>query len=86
MPMIKYKCQAPECGAFFNLIVKNMKEIQNSYSCKECGSFSKRILSSPDSSSKIVVGRETQARQVEIYPNIVELRNERAKKGENRGD
>jgi uncharacterized Zn finger protein len=86
MPMIRYKCQAPDCGAFFNLLIKDVKEIQPSHACKECGSLSKRTLSSPSSSSKIVVGRETQARQVEIYPDVVELNHERSRKGENRGD
>lgn len=89
MPMINYKCQAPDCGAFFSVLVKTSNQtstVPSAHACKVCGSMSKRQLSSPSSSVKITLGRETQARQVEIYPDVVELNHERSKKGENRGD
>jgi predicted nucleic acid-binding Zn ribbon protein len=86
MPMINYKCQAPECGAFFSVLISKAVDIQPTYSCKECGCSSKRSLSSPNSSSKITVGQGTQPRPVEIYPDVIEMNHERAKKGQNRGD
>jgi len=86
MPMINYKCQAPTCGAFFSILVHKSSDIEPTYACKECGCVSKRSLSSPNSSSKIMVGKETQARAVEIYPDVIELNHERAKTGQNRGD
>lgn len=84
MPMISYKCTS--CHNCFGVLVQNAKTAEPHYACKKCGSLSKKTLSAPNSSSKIIVGAENQARAVEIYPDVIELNQERSKNGYNRGD
>ena len=85
MPLIKYSCQSAPCGALFSVFVKNAKEIKSTENCKVCGNSSKRLLSAPNSSSKISIDNGIQARSVEVDPNIMELREEWTKPP-NRGD
>jgi hypothetical protein len=86
MPMIKYQCQNSACGRLYSKIVKAGIKIENLGTCEKCNSESKRLLSSPASSSKIVIDNGLQARATEIHPNIQEINTERARKPANRGD
>ena len=85
MPLIKYKCSNTDCGKEFTAFKRAASSILNEEKCKFCGSVSKRILSSPNSSSKITIDNGLQAKAVEVDPNIMELREEWSKP-RNRGD
>lgn len=86
MPLIKYACTNDQCGKVNSKLYRTGFEVEKEIFCKECKSKSKRILSSPGSSSKITIDNGLQARAVEIDPNIMEINFERAKKPNDRGD
>lgn len=86
MPLIRYKCISDQCGKLNSKLYRSGLNVDQDIPCKECGSKAKRILSSPASSSKIMVDNGVQARAVEINPNIMEINSERARKPDDRGD
>ena len=86
MPLIRYKCTSDQCGKATSKLYRSGLQAESEISCKECGSKAKRTLSSPASSSKIMIDNGLQARAVEIDPNIMEINSERSKKPANRGD
>ena len=86
MPMIKYLCTKSECGLSFSLFYKLAKEAEKVVQCKRCNSDAKKTLGSVNQASKITIDSGFQARAVEVDPNIMEQRKERAYKPPNRGD
>jgi len=83
MPLIPYSC---ECGASGRKFYTRAVEAKTFLPCTVCGKEMKRRMSAPSNSSKITVDNGSQPRAVEILPNVLELNEERAKKGPNRGD
>lgn len=86
MPLIKYVCTSDQCAHKTSRLYRSGLEADKEVACAKCGSKAKRILSSPASSSKIMVDNGVQARAVEIDPNIMEINKERASKPTDRGD
>lgn len=84
MPLVRYNCSDKECNTSFPIFYRSGKDVKDIALCKKCGKESKRILSSPTSSSKITIDNG-QARAVEVNANIVELQEDRIKPP-NRGD
>lgn len=84
MPLIKYSCLS--CGNYFSEHVKKAVEAKMEAPCKKCGAPSKRTLSAPSNSSKIVVDNGVQARSVEVDMKVIESNQENASKGPDRGD
>ena len=78
MPLIAYACS---CGNSERKFVRQAKEAPASFICSKCNNDSmKKQLSSPSSSSKIVVDNGVQARAVEIVPDIIEINKARSEK------
>lgn len=77
MPLIAYLC---ECKTFKKKYYRQVTDVPAFIICEVCGKESKKTLSSPTSSSKIVVDNGIQARQVEIIPDIISINEERSKK------
>jgi hypothetical protein len=77
MPLISYLC---ECKNSKKKYYRQVNEIPAVIVCDKCQKEMKKCLSSPTSSSKIVVDNGFQARAVEIIPDIVEINQERSKK------
>lgn len=86
MPLIKYLCTNDLCGSPNAKLYGFKSTIDIETECKKCGSKARRVLSSPASSSKIVIDNGLQARSVEVSPNIIEINSERARKPVDRGD
>jgi DNA-directed RNA polymerase subunit RPC12/RpoP len=86
MPMIRYLCTNDQCGKSNSKLFRSGNQVEQEIQCKECGGKARRTLSSPASSSKIVIDNGVQARAVEINPNIMEINSERARKPTDRGD
>jgi hypothetical protein len=84
MPLIDYVCDS--CGGVTKCLYKTGLNVPNQADCKHCKGVAKRRLSGGSSSSKIVVDNGVQARAVEIYPDVMEVRENHAKSGHNRGD
>lgn len=84
MPLISYVCTM--CGNHFSEHTKNAVNAKLEAPCKKCGAPSKRTLSAPSNSSKIVVDNGVQARSVEIDLKVIESNRENASKGPDRGD
>lgn len=86
MPLIRYQCSDEACGAPTKVLYTSTANgVAPTTPCKVCGKDSKRVFSAPNSVSKITIDNGTQARAVETYPDIMELREDRIK-GPNRGD
>jgi len=85
MPLFRYSCTNEKCKASFAIFKKSAKDALPIELCKKCGSESKRILSVPNSSSKISIDNGLQPRAIEVDPNIMELREDWSKPP-NRGD
>lgn len=78
MPLIAYAC---ECGHIEKKFVRQAKDALASFLCPTCKIHdAKKMLSSPSSSSKIVVDNGVQARAVEISPDIIEINKARSEK------
>lgn len=77
MPLIAYLC---ECKNSKTKYFRQVKDVPAFIICNKCEKEMKKCLSSPTSSSKIVVDNGIQARAVEIIPDIVEINQERSKK------
>ncbi len=77
MPLILYSC---ECNHTEKKYHRQVKDAPASIVCINCNKDMKKSLSSPSSSSKIVVDNGIQARAVEITPNIIEINEERSQK------
>lgn len=77
MPIIAYSC---ECSNVTKRFVRLAKDVPSSLICNKCSKIMKKQLSSPASTSKIVVDNGFQARAVEIHPDIVEINTERSNK------
>jgi hypothetical protein len=77
MPLISYLC---ECKNSKKKYYRQVKDVPAVIICDKCEKEMKKCLSSPSSSSKIVVDNGIQARQVEIIPDIVEINEERSNK------
>jgi len=61
--------------------MRQAKDAPASFPCTSCNSSEmKKQLSSPSSSSKIVVDNGVQARAVEITPDIIEINKARSEK------
>lgn len=86
MPMIKYACTRSECGLAFSVLFKLASEAPNMVSCKKCKGEAKRKLGNLNQTSLITIDNGAQARAVEVRPDIMDLRHERAYKPPNRGD
>ena len=77
MPLFAYSC---ECKNVIKKFFRQAKDAPASFSCPSCKKDAKKMLSSPNSTSKIVVDNGVQSRAVEITPNIIEINEERANK------
>jgi len=77
MPVIIYQCSN---GHVLKNLVRSVKNIPASLECKTCKEPMKRSLSAPSSTNVIVIDNGLQAKAVEINPNIVEMRDEKANK------
>ncbi len=77
MPMINYECE--ECKNSFKKIFRK-PPFPSALICDKCNGTMKRLLSAPNSSSKISVDNGVQARRVEISPDIVETNEARSNK------
>lgn len=77
MPLIAYSCS---CGYTEKRFMRQAKDAPASFVCPKCNSELKKQLSSPSSSSKIVIDNGVQARSVEIVPDIIEINQARAAK------
>jgi hypothetical protein len=77
MPMISYAC---ECGHKFSKVFRKATGIPSTLICEKCDGSMKRLLSGPNSSSKISVDNGVQARAVEISPDIIETNQARSNK------
>jgi hypothetical protein len=77
MPLITYLC---ECGNTERKFFRRAQEAPDRLSCEKCQKELKKMLSSPSSSSKIVVDNGHQARAVEIIPDIIEINQKRSEK------
>ena len=78
MPLIAYSCS---CGHNLKKFFRQAKDAPASFICPSCNKDqSKKQLSSPSSSSKIVVDNGIQARAVEIMPDIIEINKSRSEK------
>lgn len=86
MPMITYLCEKQECGATSSFLYRKSTDAPKHNECKTCGSPCKKTLSKPSSVSKITVDNGLQARAVEMYPDVMEVRADHSKNGYNRGD
>lgn len=86
MPLIRYLCTNGDCQKNSSKLYRLGSDAEQEIACKECGGKAKRLLSSPASSSKIVVDNGLQARATEIDPNIMDINSERARKPVDRGD
>lgn len=84
MPMINYSCSNEECKATKKSLYRKHTDIEKSIVCDSCGGSMMRVLSAPNSVSKMTIDNG-QARAVETYTNIMELREDRIKPT-NRGD
>lgn len=84
MPLIKYRCSDESCNTVFSVFYRNAGKAQVEQKCSVCGLASKRVLSGPSSVSKMVIDNG-QARAVETYTEIMDLRKDRTKPV-NRGD
>lgn len=77
MPIIRFKCECTnEVGKFF----RRVSDVPFSFPCNKCAKDMKKVLSAPNSGSKIVIDNGVQARAVEIVPDIVEINKERSSK------
>lgn len=85
MPLIKYLCTNESCKKAFSVFKKRAEDALSKISCKFCGTESKRVLSAPNSSSKISIDNGIQPRALEVDPNIMELREDWSKPPD-RGD
>lgn len=83
MPLITFKCR--ECDHSENKMfsTSELKNVKNKQPCPKCGAVSSfvRQLGAPATVSKLTVDNGVQAKAVEIYKDIVELNEERGKKG-----
>lgn len=78
MPLIAYACI---CGHSEKKFMRQAKDAPASFLCSKCQKDQlKKQLSSPSSSSKIVVDNGVQARAVEIMPDIIEINKARSEK------
>jgi len=77
MPLIAYLC---ECKNSSKKYYRQVKDVPAFIICDKCEKQMKKCLSSPSSSSKIVVDNGLQARAVEIIPDIVEINKARSEK------
>lgn len=78
MPLIAYSCS---CGHSFKKFIRQAKNASAVLICPSCNTEqAKKQLSSPSSSSKIVVDNGVQARAVEIVPDIIEINKARSEK------
>ncbi len=78
MPLIAYACK---CGNTTKKMTRQAKDAPASFLCPKCNiDQMKKQLSSPSSSSKIIVDNGVQARAVEIMPDIIEINKARSEK------
>lgn len=77
MPLIHYLC---ECNHSVSKFHRQAKDAPAFFLCVKCGKKAKKMLSAPNSASKIVVDNGLQARAVEINPDIIEINKERSSK------
>jgi hypothetical protein len=85
MPLINYKCENQECGAVFQKLYKKASDAPMALECKICKNNSKKLLSAPSSFSKMVIDQGV-GRAVELFPDVMEVREQHSKAGHNRGD
>ena len=77
MPIIAYSCV---CKNVIKKFFRSAKDAPSSFVCEKCGGNMKKMLSPPNSLSKITVDNGAQARAVEIVPNIIEINEARSNK------
>lgn len=77
MPLIHYLC---ECKFSLKKFFRQVKDAPAFFICLECGGKQKKMLSAPNSTSKIIVDNGVQARAVEINPDIIEINRARSEK------
>jgi len=86
MPRIEYSCTNKKCKKSFKKFFSKASSIVEKTECKFCKEEAKRILSAPSTKSTMIVDNGVQGRQTEIMHDIVEMNQDRDKKGYNRGD
>jgi hypothetical protein len=79
--MLNFGCR--QCGTACSRFFRRAEGA--ALKCK-CGADMDRTLSAPTASSRLTVDNGSQARAVEIVPEILKLNEERALRGQNRGD
>ena len=78
MPMIAYVCT---CGHTAKKLVRQVAQAPAFLLCEQCNKENmKKSLSAPTSTSKITVDNGSQARAVEVNPDIIRINQERANK------
>ena len=77
MPLIAYIC---ECAHSTSKLFRRVADAPATIICEKCSKEMKKILSAPNSSSRITIDNGFQAKAVEIIPNILEINEERSKK------
>lgn len=78
MPLIAYACL---CGNTTKKMIRQAKDAPTSFLCPKCNiDQMKKQLSSPSSSSKIVIDNGVMARSVEITPDIISINKARSEK------
>lgn len=83
MPLIGFKCKKCEHTETKMFASNEIKGIKNKQPCPKCGAVDSfvRQLGAPASASKMTMDNGVQSKAVEVYSNIVELNEDRAKKG-----
>ena len=77
MPLIAYSCN---CSDVTKKFFRQAKDAPASFICPKCKTDTKKLLSAPSSTSKIIVDNGFQARAVEVNPDIIEINEARANK------
>jgi putative FmdB family regulatory protein len=77
MPIIAYACK---CGQVDKKFFRDIKTVPKSIECPSCKGELKRQLSAPTTQSKLVIDNGSQARSVEVNPDVIEIFKERANK------
>ncbi len=77
MPLIVYLC---ECKNSTKKYYRQVKDVPAVIICESCGKEARKSLSSPTTSSTVIVDNGVMARQIEVNPEIVKINEERSSK------
>lgn len=77
MPIIAYSC---ECNTIQKKFFRQVRDVPAFLVCPTCNKQAKKMLSSPSSSSKIIIDNGHQAKAVEVAPDIIEINKARSEK------